>query len=153
MNILEILVKRKSTRAFKELLGEEPLKKQICDIISLSNTAGNIKSVQYIFANEEQKKMCFFASGLQDVVNNAKLLLVLGNDDAMLNKKYSLDWIMNFGIQNSSIAAQNIILFLTEQGYESCWIGGFNQVFLKEKLRLKYTPWIMLAIGGRGEQS
>jgi len=140
--------KRKSTRSFSFEELSTSLLNEVDIILQLGQKAGNKKSVRgRLVLSSSERETCFIASGFQEVIRKAPYLILIGNDDAVLSESYEGKHIESLGCQNASIAAQNLLLYLTEKSIGTCWVGGFENTYLQKKLNLDFRVWVMLCFG------
>lgn len=73
---------------------------------------------------------------------------------AMMELMYNENDVKMWALMNTMLAAENLMLALCSYGFDSCPIGGFDEVKMKHLLNLDNNHHIalMLAIGKRAEK-
>lgn len=141
MNVYEVILKRRSIRAFrKDKLDNEAIYK-ILNVARWAPSAGNRQPWHFIVVlNEELKEKLVPICRNQKFIAEASCIIV-GLADVEKSPKWA--------IVDTTIALEHMALEACEMGLGSCWIGAFNEDEIKELLRIpeKYKVVALLPIG------
>ncbi len=156
----ELLLKNRSFRSFNEdrrVTNEELL--DILDTVRKCPSARNLQPLKYKICTEKEAcdkilSLTGFAGALRPLVLPPKghaptAYIVICSDNSL-----SPDGTNPFLGVDVGIAAEAIMLMLTEKGLGGCMLGAFSPVKVSEALGLdaKYIPKLILAIGEPDER-
>ena len=109
---------------------------KILDAAHLAPSSGNIQNWRFIvIRNPETKEKIARACLDQLWMQEAPVVIVICSDNSNIKSLYQKKW-KKYSRENCAAAAQNLILQATEQGLSSSWIRTFNQLRLKNILKI-----------------
>ena len=137
MEFEKVVRKRKSVHNFKS---KRSSWKMIIDAIDLANQgpfAGNHNHLRYLIVEEPAtiKKIASLCE--QTWIASSKLLVVLCSDDTHLENLYGERGRV-YSRQQAGAAIQTLMLALTNEGVDSCWVGSYSDELVKEKLKIPH---------------
>jgi len=137
VEVLEVIRKRRSIRAYKpEPVKEEDLRR-ILEAARLAPSARNLQPWYFIVVRDpELKRRVAEAAAGQMFIADASVIIVAVSDPTTSPKWHDKDVM---------IAMEHIILEATELGYGTCWIGAFNESKVKELLGIP-DPYRVVAM-------
>jgi len=127
MEIMEIIKKRRSVRAFKE--GEVPeIKLQLMvDAARMAPSGCNIQPIDYVIVRDKAKLQAFAKS--QSFIGNAAAVIAVVADPT------STWWA-----EDASAGIQNMLLVISAMGYGACWVQGAMAPHREEYEKLLKIP-------------
>jgi len=150
MSFRELVVKSRTRRRFHENARiSASVLRDLVDLGRLASSAGNLQPLKYIISNEPKRNALIFphlawAGYLQDWPGPAAgerpaaYIVMLG--DTAITRSFGCD---------HGIAAQNIMLGVTELGLGGCIIGSVERTKLRQALEIpkQYEILLVLALG------
>ncbi|MHB1651815.1 MAG: nitroreductase family protein [Desulfitobacteriaceae bacterium] len=146
----ELITKNRTYRRFyqEEKVPMDTLKEMI-DLARLTSSGGNLQSLRYVLSNQEEKNELIFktlkwAGYLSDwhgpVEGEKPSAYIIMLQDQRISKTYFWD---------HGLAAQSILLGLTEKGLGACQFNSINRTVLATELNLPdyYEIVTVMAIG------
>lgn len=150
MEFFEVINKRRSVRQFKnDPIPEEHIS-QILEAAHLAPSAGNSQCARfYVVKDEEIKKHLATDAGHQLFIAQAPVAIVIVADLDAVGKGYGERGRSTYALQDTAVAAENILLAATALGYGSCWVGAFDEMVATKILDLPATlrPVAILPLG------
>ncbi len=128
MDVLEAVLRRRSTRKFKdEKLTKEEVG-ELLDAVRWTPSAGNTQPWEIIVVKDNEIKENLADIALeQNWIKSAPVVLVVCLNKELAEKNYGERGTDLYGIQATGAAVQNILLRATEMGLASCWVGAFDE--------------------------
>lgn len=149
MEALECIKTRRSVRKFKyKDISEDDLAK-ILEAASYAPSSGNLQNWEFVIVkNTAQKKRIAENCLGQKFISTAPVIVVICSNQDKITP-YGERGKTLFAIQNTSAAAQNLMLAAHSLGIGSCWIGAFEPEGLSEILNLpgNVIPMAVIPIG------
>lgn len=141
MELNKAIQSRKSVRKFNN---KKPDWRKIIECIDSARyapMAGNNYSLKFILVDDENliKKISEFCN--QDFITKAKYIVVAcSNPSRTLNEfgKSAEKWVR----QQAGAAIENFLLKITEYGLSTCWVGYFNEDFIKSLLEIPSDVYV-----------
>ncbi len=127
--------------------------KEMINLARLASSGGNLQSLRYVLVNQEDKNELIFKTlkwagylsdwnGPGEGEKPSAYIVML--HDQRINKSYLWD---------HGLAAQNILLGLTEKGLGACQFHSINRVELASKLNLPaYYEIVMVIAAGKPKE-
>jgi nitroreductase len=146
VNVSEAIASRRSIRSFKKHKVESEKLSAILEAARLSPSARNEQQWLFIIVRQPDtlRKLAFACSDQQQVGEADTAICCCIPDADQLTDS-------NRFLRHQDIAVANAFMMLqaTELGLGSCWIGSFNELKLKNHLRIPETVAIhsLLVIG------
>lgn len=102
---------------------------RILEAGSWAPSAGNLQPWYfYVVKNQQVKDKLAEACFEQDQVKDSPVCIVILADPARSNESYGERGAQLYCIQDTAIAAENMILAAYGLGIDSCWVGGFDEI-------------------------
>jgi nitroreductase len=124
MDFDKVIEKRHSTRSFKNKAAPW---KQVIEGIDAALKApfcGSYAYIKYLMV-ENQKNIEKIAEAAQQTwIQEANILIIVCQDDRKLESLYG-ERAKMYARQQAGAAIENLMLSLTNQGVDSCWVGAF----------------------------
>lgn len=145
MKVYEVILSRRSVRAYRR----EPIEKgdleKILEAAKWAPSAGNRQPWHFVVVLDDQLKEKLVPACRNQVFVRDAACLVVGLADTENSPKWA--------IVDTTIALEHIVLEATELGYGTCWIGAFDEVKVKELLKIpdKYRIVALITIGKPAE--
>ena len=153
MNINKVINERFSCRKYlAKKISNEDLNKILKAAVRAQN-AGNLQSFRFLVVTDENTKEKITSACLdQRWMMQAPIFIVVYSDLNVLKEYYSKKY-ETYGIQDTSLAAQNIMLTAFSLKIKSCFVSSFHEGSLKKILNLKkeLEPYCVITLGYSGE--
>lgn len=122
-----------SVREFKQRDIPESTLTRILEAGCWAPSAGNLQPWYfYVVKNQEVKNRLAEACFKQEQVKDSPVSIVILADPAKSNESYGERGAQLYCIQDTAIAASNMILAAYGLGIDSCWVGGFDEVAVQQ---------------------
>lgn len=149
-DVMEVIKKRRSVRAFKGDPILEATLAQILDAAHWAPSAGNLQPWEfYIVRSEEHKRGLAKAALGQVFLAEAPVVIVVCAVPMRSGRRYRERGEKLYCIQDTATATQNILLAATAFGLGSCWVGAFDEEGVRRVLGLgpELRPVAMIPLG------
>lgn len=149
-NIVEVIKKRRSVRAFKGDPVPEKVLAQILDAARWAPSAGNLQPWEfYVVRNQDTKKGLAKAALGQMFLAEAPVVIVVCAVPARSGRRYRERGEKLYCLQDTAAAVQNILLAAAGFGLGSCWVGAFDEEGARRVLGLgpDLRPVAMVPLG------
>jgi len=150
MEFFGVINKRRSVRQFKsDPIPNEHIEK-ILGAAHLAPSAGNTQCPRfYVIKDPEVKRRLATEAGHQLFIAQAPIAIVMVADLDAVGTGYGERGRSTYALQDTAVAAENILLAATALGYGSCWVGAFDEAAAARILGLPATmrPVAILPIG------
>ncbi len=150
MEFFDVLSERHSIRAYDSRPIEPEKLQRILESMNRAPSAGNLQGFEvYMVCDEDPRMALVDASGDQDFLAQAPVVLVFCANGARSAARYAERGATLYCIQDASIACTFAMLAATAQGLSTVWVGAFDE----EQVRLvigaprEHRPIAMLPIG------
>jgi nitroreductase len=136
MDLSELLQKRYSCRAYLDKdVSDRDIAKML-NYASLAPSAGNLQPWQVIvIKNKEKRNSLAIASLNQTWMKQAPVHLVICGNEEYVKKFYKSKGEV-YSIQSCAAFIENLLLFATDLGLATCWVGAFDDNMLKRELNI-----------------
>lgn len=147
MEFTELLTARRSVRAFT---GRKLTKDQINDLLYAAVRAPSACNMQswhfYVVVNEEIKKQ--FAKFCAPWIAEAPVVFVVCTDGEAILSRFG-ERAHTFILQDTALAAENILLAAANMGMNGCFIGSFDPDKCRKLLNIpeKYEIVALIPVG------
>jgi nitroreductase len=136
MNILDIIINRRSVRDFKNQEIPQDVLNGLIESIRWAPSAGNMQSRKFYFVFDTVIKAKLAKAALnQDFLANAPLVVVACLD-RNISVRYGERGVNLYSIQDVSASIMNLMLTAHAMGMGTVWIGAFNEFEIIEILEL-----------------
>jgi nitroreductase len=149
METLRALYLRRTVRRFKDRKIPEKILLRILDAGNQAPKAGNLQSVKYyVVTDPDLKEKVAKAAAHQTWLAKAPVLVVICSRTSIVKKSYGKRGEM-YAIQNSSLAAQNILIAATAAKVGSAFVSALAEKTLRRYLEIpdEIDPHAIIALG------
>jgi nitroreductase len=149
MNILDIILQRRSIRDFLDKKIPRELVDGLIESIRWAPSAGNMQSRKFYFVfNEEVKKKLAKAALNQNFIARAPVAVV-ACADRRIAVRYGERGVNLYSIQDVSASVMNMMLTAHAMGLGTVWVGAFQEFEVFELLDLPdyLRPVAIIPIG------
>jgi len=153
MELVESIEKRWSVRGFTEDPVPDEIVMETLRMATLAPSAGNLQARDFIVVRDpETRRQLARAAFGQDFVEQAPVVIVCCSNLARI-RNYGVRGTSLYCIQDVAASVENMLLYVTSQGYGSCWVGAFDEMEVCRLLGLpeNVRPTAMLPIGRPSE--
>ena len=154
MNIEKVISERFSCRKYKNKKISDKHLNEILEAGIKAPNAGNLQCWKFIIITKEDIKEQLTKAALdQRWMMQAPILIVVCSDLNNL-KRYYPEKHKLYAIQNTSVAAENIILMAYSLKIKSCFVSAFDEKAVKRILRLPdgVQPYVIIPLGYSDEK-
>lgn len=136
MQLRDAIKERKSTKRFSGKSVD--LKKLIRMLDNLRSIpcAGNMYNLKYTIVQDSEKIKKIATAAQQDFINEAGAVIAVTGDRDKVKKMYDYN-DKGFAAQQAGAAIQTLLLLLTEEKLDSCWVGFYDEGLMSEALGTK----------------
>lgn len=130
-----IINERRSVRKFHP---KKPNWREIIEAIDAGNKgplAGNIGSVKFILVDDAEKIQKVAEACQQSFVGQVNYLILVCSDPRDVTRFYPEKGEV-YMHQQAGAAIENILLKIVDLGLSTCWVGLFNENFVKQALKI-----------------
>jgi nitroreductase len=149
MNILDIIIQRRSIRDFQNREIPQDLLDGLIEALRWAPSAGNMQSRKFyfVFAQDVKKKLAKAALN-QNFITKAPLAVVACLD-RNVSVRYGDRGVNLYGIQDVSASVMNMMLAAHAMGLGTVWVGAFNEFEVLEILDLPQNlrPIAIIPVG------
>lgn len=150
MDFFDVINKRRSVRQFKsDPIPDEHIE-QILEAAHMAPSSGNTQCPRfYVVKDPDVKKKLATDAGHQLFIDQAPVAIVMVADLDAVGEGYGERGRSTYALQDTAVAAENILLAATALGYGSCWVGAFDEMAATKILDLAGTlrPVAILPLG------
>ncbi|MBW3016736.1 nitroreductase family protein [Candidatus Woesearchaeota archaeon] len=135
MDVLELIKKRRSIRAYKNISVEKDKLAKVLEAAHYAPSAGNLQSWKFIVVKDSKKKSDIVEAALnQTWMSTAPVHIVVCASLDKIKRYYGVRGERLYAVQECAAAVENMLLAAEEQGLAACWVGAFDEVLLKRVL-------------------
>jgi nitroreductase len=135
MNFEEAVKKRASIRKFSSRKPNVELIIKAIEIANLAPSPGNIPILKYIIVEDENSIERIADACQQEFIKQSKILLVICSEEKRTELAYEKR-ARKYIKQHAGAAIENLLLYLTNIGLVTCWVGAFSDIMLKDVLKI-----------------
>lgn len=154
MDVFEAIEKRYSCREYLKRKVSSSDLILLLDAAQKAPNAGNLQNWDFIVVRDQEKKEKITKAALnQRWMMQADLFIVICADSEP-SKKFYPKRGEQYEPQNSSAAAENILLMATSIGLGACWVSAFETKAVSRALKLpeNITPHVIITVGHPAEE-
>ncbi|MEA1905220.1 MAG: nitroreductase family protein [Candidatus Hadarchaeota archaeon] len=152
---MEAIKQRRSVRRFKsDPVKEEDLRK-ILDAARWAPSAGNMQPLELVVVkDEEAKQRLARASPDHSFIAEASVVIVVCANVPRTTRRYGHRGARLYVVQDTAAAAQNIHLAAYSLGYNTCWVGAFDDEEVARVIRVpdSVRPMTIIPLGRPAEE-
>ena len=151
MEFWEVLKKRRSVREFdpEREVSAEAVEK-LLEAAILAPTAGDRQPWHFVVVRDPNVKQAVAKCALrQGFIATAPVMIVVCGEPERSGARGGHVMADLHTIQDTSAAAENILLAVTDMGLDSCWVSALREEELHEVLKLPQTlrPLVIIPVG------
>ncbi|HYA87972.1 MAG TPA: nitroreductase family protein [Nitrospirota bacterium] len=149
MNILDVIVNRRSIRDFTDQDIPQDLIDGLIESIRWAPSAGNMQSRKFYFVFNQDIKMKLAKAALNQNFIAKAPLVVVACLDRRISVRYADRGVNLYSIQDVSASIMNMMLTAHAMGLGTVWVGAFNEFDVFEILDLphNYRPISIIPVG------
>lgn len=135
MDFETLAKKRASIRRYSD---KKPKIETLIKIIEVGNTApspGNLPIAHYIIIQDQEKIFKIAEACRQRFIEDSPYLIVVCSDSKDSERLYEKRG-KKYAKQHIGAAIENMLLYITEIGLASCWIGAYSDMMIKDILKI-----------------
>ncbi|HUI45699.1 MAG TPA: nitroreductase family protein [Nitrospirota bacterium] len=136
MNILDIIINRRSVRDFKDQEIPPDLINGLIEAIRWAPSAGNMQSRKFYFVFDQAVKAKLAKAALNQNFLAKAPLVVVACLDRNISARYGERGVNLYSIQDVSASIMNMMLTAHAMGLGTVWMGAFNEFEVIEILEL-----------------
>ena len=150
-----VLENRRSIRNYStEAVEFEKLTKIIQAGLKAPNS-GEVNEVKYVLVTDDEKKqkIAHRCKG-QHWMTEAAAWIVVCAEVEKCEEYFGFRGKRLYTVQNAAVSIQNMLLEAKNQGLDSCWVGSFDEEYLKDKIDIPegVRPQAIITIGYSDQQ-
>ena len=155
MELRDAIYGRHSTRSFAE--GVTPTQDEITAMLDAATHAPNACNFQswriFVITDPDVRARFAECGACAPWVASAPVIFVMAADPTQLAERFGQNKAEMFVIQDTALAAQNLLLCAHDMGYGGCVIGAFRDALVRQILPLPehYLLTMLLPIGKASE--
>lgn len=156
MEFHEVVSRRRSVRHFNSKLNvPETDVRALLEAAVAAPSAGNIQPWRFVVVRGLEARERLASALHQPWATSAPLVIVVCVDPRPCAARYGDRGEYLYALQDTAAAAENILLAAVDRGLASCWIGAFDEVAVRDALRVSppVTPVAVLPVGYSAESS
>jgi nitroreductase len=136
MDAMDCIMGRASVRRFKSDDIPEPVLDQLLEAAAAAPSSGNLQDWEFVVVKNQNTRMNLSEASLgQRQVAKAPVVVVICSNLKKI-KRYGSRGESLYTIQNTAVAAQNLMLAAWANSIGSCWVGAFDERKVKDLLVL-----------------
>ena len=159
MNFEEVIMLRRSTRAFLNQEVEDDLVYKLLEYGHSAPSSANIQPWEFLVVKRKQMKRKIVNTTFigndskneihQEWIMKAPLLIVVIANRKRFNNKYQDETLNSFIYLDIAVCIENILLGAVSHGLSSCFVSGFRKSALSNALELpsSHEPIAILPVG------
>ncbi|NTU72182.1 MAG: nitroreductase family protein [Coriobacteriia bacterium] len=156
MEFSEVLAKRRSVRHFNTKLdvSDEDIRALI-EAAVIAPTAGNIQPWRFTIVRSMEARERLSGALHQRWATSAPVVIVVCVDPRPCYARYGDRGEHLYAIQDTALAAHNILMAAVDRGLASCWIGAFDADAVRGALDIAapFEPVAILPVGYSAESA
>jgi nitroreductase len=137
MDAVDCIKTRASVRSFRPDDIPESVVTELLEAAVQAPCAGNIQEWRFVVVRKpDSRKRLAQAAFEQHLISGAPVVIVVCADLNEIGSAYGERGETLFSVQDSAVAAQNLMLAAWNSGIGSCWVGSFNEKAVQDILVL-----------------
>lgn len=156
MEFFDVVKKRRSIHYFAEEEVSDDDLNYILEVARWAPSAGNAQPWRFVIVKKPENihKVWESTTGIFDItpqnfIKKAPVLIVICTDTTAYEGKQARIKSDLYCIQDSALAAMNLLLAVCDRGLGACWVGMFHEDRLREALKIPSTirPVAIIPVG------
>jgi nitroreductase len=156
MEFSEVIAKRRSVRHFNNKLDVSDSDiRYLLEAAVTAPTAGNIQPWRFTVVKSLDAREKLAEALRQRWATAAPVVIVVSLDPRPSAARYGDRGEYLYGIQDTAVAAEHILLAAVDKGLGACWIGAFDENAVRDALGLAapITPVAIVPVGYSAESA
>ncbi len=152
---IRTILNRRSCRAFYPEPLPEAHVQVLLEAVRWAPSAGNRQPWHvFVVLNKQVREELADAAYGQEFLARAPVVFVMCAIPFQSASRYGLRGETLYVYQDTAAAVQNLLLAATALGYGSCWVGAFDERWVREVLELpaEYRPVALVPVGLPAEE-
>jgi len=108
---------------------------KIIDVANSAPSPGNLPIIKYLIVQDHEKIFKIAGACRQDFIEDAPYLIVICSESKSAEIMYDKR-AKKYVKQHVGAAIENMLLYITELGLASCWVGAYSDLTIKNILRI-----------------
>lgn len=149
METIKAIYERRSIRKFKNIAIEGEVLNVLLNVAQMAPSAGNVQGRDFIIVSDLRiKEQLANAAFGQEFIKQAPIIIVFIANIERSSNKYGERGEL-YAIQDATVSVMNLMLAAHDLGLGTCWIGAFDENYVKNILRipLRAKPIAIIPIG------
>ena len=154
MEVNKCIKERRSIKSYKDKKVEWKKITDILDAARYAPSSGNMQNWRFIVVEDKERKEKLAKAALKQVfIEEASHVIVVCSDAKEIKRFYRKRSDL-YSVQNTALAAQNIMLKAHSLGVGSCWIGAFDEDAVKSACKITgdINVHCLIALGYPGQK-
>jgi nitroreductase len=150
MNLLDVIMKRRSIRTFKKQELSQKTVEKLLEAARWAPSAGNVQPWEFVIASSQQTKQKLSKAAFgQKNLEEASVVIVVCADEKRAAESYGVRGKKLYCLQDTAAAIQNILLTACSLGLGSCWIGRFKEDAVRKVINApkEMRPVALIPVG------
>lgn len=133
MDFESLAKKRASIRKYSDKKPDIEKVMKIIEVGNLSPAPGNLSVIKYLVVQDPEKIFKIAEAARQRFIEDAPYLLVICSDSKDIEKMYDKR-AKKYVKQHVGAAIENMLLYITDMGLASCWVGAYSDMTIRNLL-------------------
>jgi nitroreductase len=150
MNLLEVIMKRRSIRTFKKQEVSQKTVEKLLEAARWAPSAGNVQPWEFVIVSSQQTKQELSKAAFnQKNLEEASVVIVVCADEKRAAESYGVRGKRLYCLQDTAAAIQNILLTAYSLGLGSCWTGAFKEDEIRKVINApkEMRPVALIPVG------
>jgi nitroreductase len=150
MDLLEVIKKRRSIRAYKKQDLPQGAIEKLIEAARWAPSAGSVQPWEFVVAStQKMKQNLSMAAFSQKDLEEASVVIVVCADEKRAEQSYGVRGKTLYCLQDTAAAVQNILLTAYSLGLGSCWIGAFKEDEVRKVIKApkEMRPVALVPVG------
>lgn len=154
MDLVDTIRKRRSVKNFIKKSPDWKKVIRAIDVARFAPMAGNMFSVKFTLVENRDTIDKIAGACQQDFISKSGSLIVVSSDREKVRKMFDANE-KGFAQQQAGAVIQNLLLALTYEKIDSCWVGFFDDDLVREAVKIPVSEEIeaIVAVGFGGKSS
>jgi nitroreductase len=150
MEVFEAISRRRSVRSYKPDAVSDGDVERLLEAAHWAPSAGNVQPWEFVVVRKPEARRALAEAAFgQLFIEAAPLVIVMCADERRSSRSYGSRGRNLFCIQDTAAAVQNILLAACSMGLGTCWVGAFEEAWVRKVLRIPYgvRPVAIIPVG------
>jgi nitroreductase len=133
MNFENLAKKRASIRRYSDKKPKIETLMKIIEIGNLAPSPGNLPILKYLIIENQESILKVSEAARQDFIRESPYLIVICSEPREVENMYDKR-AQRYIKQHTGAVIENMLLYITELGLASCWIGAYSDLTIRNLL-------------------